>query len=138
MCRNLKNEENHQPGGSVGNFNPVNDVLRHETEACEYVSPGKLAHRWLFDLLFLWIIFQLYQIFMLVGLKLAWRWLNRVYFLYFSHHMEWASSDINFVLIFMTTLYKCVIISFVMAQWFHFPVSKYACGCHQFNLTQHQ
>ncbi|PIN06625.1 Sister chromatid cohesion protein SCC2/Nipped-B [Handroanthus impetiginosus] len=37
---NLKNEENLQPGGSVGNFNLFNDVLRHDPEAFECVAPG--------------------------------------------------------------------------------------------------
>lgn len=63
MCRNLKNEENHQPDGSVGNFNTVNDVLGHETEAREYVSPGKLVHQWVSNLPFLRIMFQLYPSF---------------------------------------------------------------------------
>ncbi|XP_011098733.1 nipped-B-like protein isoform X2 [Sesamum indicum] len=37
---NLKDEENLEPGGSVGNFNLFNDVLRHDPEAFEYASPG--------------------------------------------------------------------------------------------------
>ncbi|KAI3452230.1 hypothetical protein Pfo_008895 [Paulownia fortunei] len=37
---NLKDDENLQPGGSVGNFNLFNDVLRHDPEAFEYVTPG--------------------------------------------------------------------------------------------------
>lgn len=52
LCRNLKNEENHQPDGSVGNLNLTNDVLRHEAEASEYVTPGKPVHHWLSNLLF--------------------------------------------------------------------------------------
>ncbi|KAL0450477.1 UNVERIFIED_CONTAM: Sister chromatid cohesion protein SCC2 [Sesamum latifolium] len=38
--RNLKDEEILEPGGSVGNFNLFNDVLRHDPEAFEYASPG--------------------------------------------------------------------------------------------------
>ncbi|KAL9157838.1 hypothetical protein ABFS82_08G029700 [Erythranthe guttata] len=37
---NLKDEENLQPGGSMGNFNLCNDVLRHDPEAFEYATPG--------------------------------------------------------------------------------------------------
>ncbi|KAL3629437.1 hypothetical protein CASFOL_026659 [Castilleja foliolosa] len=37
---NLKDEENLQPGGSVGNFDLFNDVLRHDPEAFDYVTPG--------------------------------------------------------------------------------------------------
>ncbi|KAG8384631.1 hypothetical protein BUALT_Bualt04G0138000 [Buddleja alternifolia] len=37
---NLKDEEDLQPHGSVGNPNLFNDVLRHDPEAFEYVTPG--------------------------------------------------------------------------------------------------
>ncbi|KAL6498572.1 hypothetical protein OROHE_026513 [Orobanche hederae] len=37
---NLKDEENLQLGGPAGNFNLFNDILRHDPEAFEYVTPG--------------------------------------------------------------------------------------------------
>ncbi|KAK6129314.1 hypothetical protein DH2020_037023 [Rehmannia glutinosa] len=37
---NLKDDENLLPSGSVGNFSLCNDVLRHDPEAFEYVTPG--------------------------------------------------------------------------------------------------
>ncbi|KAL8471705.1 hypothetical protein ACS0TY_029084 [Phlomoides rotata] len=37
---NLRNEENHHPGASVGNFNLIDDVLRHDAEAFDCVTPG--------------------------------------------------------------------------------------------------
>ncbi|GFQ01435.1 nipped-b-like protein [Phtheirospermum japonicum] len=38
---NLKDEENLQPGGSVGNFDLFNDVLRHDPEAFATPGPAK-------------------------------------------------------------------------------------------------
>lgn len=34
----------------MGNFNLFDDVLRHDPEAFEYVTPGKMVHEWISDL----------------------------------------------------------------------------------------